>query len=80
MTPRPAQRVDCGGCRDERMHASPRGCWYFQHAVIVPKLRLDAGASIESAEKVERPNCYTQPGVLYLTPMQGTAPSGDHAA
>lgn len=80
MTPRPAMRADCTGCRNEGFHATPRGCWSFPHAVMVPKLRLKEGEPIERAETVTAPNCYSRPGYLMLTPTSSRSVEGGDTA
>jgi hypothetical protein len=69
---RPAQRTDCVGCRDERFHtASGQRCWAFSNAVVVEKIRVPEGHPIEAGERVQRPSCFSQPGFMHLTAMNG---------
>jgi hypothetical protein len=66
---RSATLADCASCRNDHWNTSTTKCWSFPHAVIVPKLKLREGASIDTAVACEAPNCFQQPGFLHLNPM-----------
>ncbi len=85
---RKATVADCAGCRDERFHGpNGRQCWSFPYAVIVTKLKITDGVTnvcekdgafaelLASADRVDVPHCYSQPGYLHLIPIQGESRS-----